>query len=85
MPRLERMYETKWMQVFRRSGRDEDLVRSFTSTTDMLPTTFIVESSTASDDTPSLSSSVRASLSGLSPLQHSLAMYTGGRVCERLT
>jgi hypothetical protein len=39
MPRVERMTVIKWMQVFRRSGREEDLVRSLTSTLEMLPMT----------------------------------------------
>ena len=39
MPRVERMTVMKWMQVFRRSGRDDDLVSSLTSTLEMLPIT----------------------------------------------
>jgi hypothetical protein len=62
------MYETKWIQVLRSRGRDEDLVNSFTSTTEMLPTTLDELSMTAKDETPSLSSKARASAKGLSPL-----------------
>jgi hypothetical protein len=68
MPRFERMYETKCMQVFLRRGSEEDLVRSFTSTTEILPTTFEELSMTANDETPSFRSRVKASAKGLSPL-----------------
>lgn len=56
------------MQVFRSKGNEEDLVSSLTSTTEMFPTTFDELSRMASDDTPSLWRSVRASARGLSPL-----------------
>lgn len=39
MPRVDRMTVMKWMQVFRRSGRDDDFVSSLTSTLDILPIT----------------------------------------------
>ena len=39
MPRVESMTVIKWMQVFLRSGREEDFVSSLTSTELMLPMT----------------------------------------------
>ena len=39
MPRVERITEIKWIQVFSSNGADEDLVRSRTSTLEMLPIT----------------------------------------------
>lgn len=56
------------MQVLRSNGNEDDVVRSLTSATEMLPTTFDELSSIARDDTPSLWSNVRASAKGLSPL-----------------
>lgn len=59
----------KCMQVFRRRGREDDLVSNLTSTVDMLPMTLRALSRTARDDTPSLRSKVRASVKGRSPLR----------------
>lgn len=72
----------KWIHVFRNSGNDEDFVSSLTSATEMLPTTLDALSSTASDDTPSLSSNVSASDRGLSPLRicQSLKAAVGGNL-----
>ena len=70
IPRVDRITLMKWMQVFRSSGNDEDLVSSLTSATEMLPTTLEALSRTAREDTPSLSSKVNASERGLSPLCH---------------
>ena len=39
IPRVDRMTVMKWMQVLCRRGRDEDLVKSLTSTLEMLPIT----------------------------------------------
>jgi hypothetical protein len=58
----------KWMQVFRRRGREEDLVRSLTSTLEMLPITLWLWSMTGREETPSLRRRVRASKRGRSPL-----------------
>jgi hypothetical protein len=69
MPRVERMTEMKWIHVFRRRGKEEDFVRSFTSTLEMLPITLWLWSMTGRDETPSLSRSVSASKRGRSPLQ----------------
>ena len=68
MPRVERMTVMKWIQVFRRRGRDEDFVKSLTSTFEMLPTTLWLWSTTAKEETPSFRRRVRASASGRSPL-----------------
>lgn len=56
------------MHVFLSKGREDDFVSSFTSTTEILPTTFEELSRTAKDETPSLRSKVKASARGLSPL-----------------
>ena len=58
----------KWIHVFRRSGRDEDFVKSLTSTVEILPITLRALSMIARDDTPSSNSRVSASVKGLSPL-----------------
>lgn len=68
MPRVDRMTLMKWMHVLRRRGREDDLVSSLTSTVEMLPITFLALSRTASDETPSLSNRVSASVKGRSPL-----------------
>jgi hypothetical protein len=69
MPRVERMTLMKWMQVLRRRGSDDDLVRSFTSTVEILPMTLLPLSRMAREDTPSSMRRVRASIKGLSPLE----------------
>jgi hypothetical protein len=56
------------MQVLRRRRSDEDLVRSLTSTMEILPMTFELWSKTGREEMPSFRSSVRASASGRSPL-----------------
>src|SRR5271155_6264808 len=81
MPRVERMTLMKWMQVFRRRGRADDFVRSLTSTVEILPTTLCPLSTTARDETPSLSSRVSASVRGLSPLV--FCQYAWVPRCER--
>lgn len=69
MPLVERITLMKCMQVLRSRGREDDFVRSFTSTVEILPITLRALSSTASDETPSFMRSVRASVKGLSPLK----------------
>ena len=69
MPRVLRITLMKWMHVFRSSGNEDELVRSLTSATEILPTTLEELSSTARDETPSFSNKVRASARGLSPLE----------------
>ena len=54
----------KWVQVFRRRGREDDFVRSLTSTVEILPMTFLPLSTTAIDEIPSLRSKVSASVRG---------------------
>lgn len=75
MPRVLKMTEIKCMHVFRRSGSEEDFVSSFTSTVEIFPTTLWPLSTTGSDETPSLSRRVKASVSGRSPLQTMSAFY----------
>ena len=68
-PRVDRITEMKWMQVFWSSGAEEDLVRRLTSEVLMLPMTLELASRTARDVMPSVSRSLRASTSGRSPLR----------------
>ena len=58
----------KWMHVLRRSGNDDDFVRSLTSAVEILPMTLRLLSRTARDETPSSMRRVSASINGLSPL-----------------
>lgn len=64
IPLVDRMTEMKCMQVFSRSGREEDLVSNLQSTVEMLPTTFRALSTTASDETPSSAINARARCNG---------------------
>lgn len=70
IPLVERMTLMKCIHVFRRSGRDEDFVKSLTSTVEILPMTLRALSMIARDDTPSSNSRVSASVKGLSPLAY---------------
>lgn len=67
-PRSERMRETKDIQDELRSGKLLVLVRSLTSTEEMLPITFSALSTTAKLVKPSLCINFNASVRGLSPL-----------------
>jgi hypothetical protein len=73
------------MQVFRSNGSDDDLVRSLTSTVEMLPMTLRALSSTANDDTPSSMRRVRASAKGLSPLKKEEISELHAQVDKMLT
>lgn len=70
MPLVDRITEMKCIHVLRSSGKEDDLVKSLVSVVEMLPTTLLALSSTASDDMPSSSSIARASASGRSPLEN---------------
>lgn len=58
------------MQELRSRGREDDLVRSLTSTVEILPTTLCWLSTTARDEMPSLFISSKALNNGASPLYH---------------
>ena len=73
IPRVDKMTLMKWMQVLRRRGSDDDFVRSLTSTVDIFPITLLPLSTMAKDDIPSSMRRVRASIKGLSPLEHKIS------------